>query len=35
MGQYDIPATINYILTQNGKSKLSYIGHSVMQCNKY
>ncbi len=29
MGKYDIPAEINYILAKTGRSKLSYIGHSM------
>ena len=26
---YDIPAVINYILSQTGRSQLSYVGHSM------
>ncbi|KZS16469.1 putative Lipase 3 [Daphnia magna] len=29
MGKFDIPSEINYILTKTGKTKLSYIGHSM------
>ena len=29
MGQYDIPAEINYVLANTGRSKLIYIGHSM------
>ena len=29
MGEYDVPAFINYILQVTGRSKLSYIGHSM------
>ena len=29
MGQYDIPAVINYILVRTGREKLVYIGHSM------
>jgi len=28
MGEYDLPAQINYVLNATGKSTLSYIGHS-------
>jgi len=28
IGHYDIPATIDFILTKTGKRKLSYLGHS-------
>lgn len=29
MGKYDIPAVINYILNKTGRTKLSYVGHSM------
>ncbi|KZS15481.1 Lipase [Daphnia magna] len=29
IGNYDIPSMMNYILTETGQSKLSYIGHSL------
>lgn len=29
IGDYDIPATINYVLKETGRSKLSFIGHSL------
>lgn len=29
IGKYDIPAVINYILTETGLSKLIYTGHSL------
>jgi hypothetical protein len=29
MGKYDIPACINYVLSVNGASSLSYVGHSM------
>jgi lysosomal acid lipase/cholesteryl ester hydrolase len=29
IGNYDLPAVINYILITTGQSKLSYIGHSL------
>ena len=29
MGQYDIPAVIDYVLATTGRPKLSYIGHSL------
>ena len=29
MGNYDIPAAIEYILKATGQPKLSYIGHSL------
>ncbi len=32
MGRFDIPAVIKYILTANGREKLSYIGYSMGAC---
>jgi len=29
MGEYDIPAVINYILSQGNQTTLNYIGHSM------
>jgi len=29
MGEYDIPAVINYVLSKTGRSSLSYVGHSM------
>ena len=29
IGNYDIPAVINYILKKTSQSKLTYIGHSL------
>ncbi len=29
MGKYDIPASINYVLSVTGESSLSYVGHSM------
>lgn len=29
MGKYDIPASINYVLSVTGQSSLSYVGHSM------
>lgn len=29
MGQYDVPAYIDYILKETGKPKLIYVGHSM------
>ena len=29
MGLYDTPAAIEYVLSESGSSKLSYVGHSM------
>ncbi|KZS08948.1 putative Lipase 3 [Daphnia magna] len=29
MGNYDIPAVINFVLTKTGSEKMSYVGHSM------
>ncbi len=29
IGNYDLPAIINYILKETGQPKMSYIGHSL------
>lgn len=29
MGQYDIPACIQYVLSNTGRTSLSYVGHSM------
>ena len=29
MGKYDIPAVLNFILSETGRNKLIYIGHSM------
>jgi len=29
MGQFDLPAFVDHVLETTGKSKLSYVGHSM------
>jgi len=28
MGKYDLPAAINYVISNTGKAKITFIGHS-------